>query len=330
MLAARYYGIGDVKIEDIPGPACNRGEVLVRIAYAGICGSDLHVYRKGMFVTSTPVTMGHEFCGVVEEVGAGVTSLRPGDHVVGDPRVTCGKCRWCRAKEYNLCPNLGFIGEVSPGCFAEYIVMDCDRLLKVPQSVELLQAALVEPLAVALHIAQKGRFTPQDQLGIIGAGPIGLLTVIVARAMQIEKITVIDISRARLELAQKLGADRVLEAVPENHEDAVDVVVEAVGIEATLNGAVQWLKPKGRLVMAGLYEEKVMLDPNYIIAGELKVTGINAYETGNLQKAIDFLADGNLSPGPVISHVLPLTSAGEGFSMLTSPGVNASKILLMP
>jgi len=329
LLAARYYGIGQVRTEDIPRPVCGPGQALIKVAYAGICGSDLHIFRKGMFVTSIPETMGHEFSGVVEEIGEGVTEVRPGDHVVGDPRVSCGGCRWCRQGAFNLCPGLGFIGEVAPGCFAEYLVLDAKKLLKVPPGVDLRRAALVEPLAVALHIAGQGRFSGGGHLGVVGAGPIGLLTLIVARAMQVKRVTVIDVAPGRLELAGRLGAATVT-SFPEDAEDAPDVVVEAVGLEATLSGAVRWLRPKGRLVMAGLYEEKVVLDPNDIVVKELELLGVDAYETADLQMAVKLLADEAVEVDPLISHVLPLESAAAGFALLTAADKAACKILLAP
>ncbi len=252
MLAARYYGIRQVRTEDILMPVCGPGQALIKVAYAGICGSDLHIYRKGMFVVSVPETMGHEFSGVVEQVGEGVAEVRPGDHVVGDPRVTCGGCEWCRRGAFNLCPALGFIGEVAPGCFAGYLALDAKKLIKIPRELDLRRAALVEPLAVALHIAGQGKFSAAEHLGIVGAGPIGLLTLAVVRAMPAAaRVTVIDLAPGRLELAARLGA-ATLTAFPEDAVDAPDIVVEAVGLEATLTGAIRWLRPRGRLVMNGL------------------------------------------------------------------------------
>jgi 2-desacetyl-2-hydroxyethyl bacteriochlorophyllide A dehydrogenase len=329
LLAVRYYGIRQVRVENIPKPECGPGQALVKVAYAGICGSDLHIFRKGMFVTSIPETMGHEFSGVVEQVGEGVTKVSPGDHVVGDPRVSCGNCQWCREGSYNLCPGLGFIGEVAPGCFAEYLVLDAKKLLKIPTTIELRRAALVEPLAVALHIAGRGRFSEVEHLGVVGAGPIGLLTVIAAKIMSVKRVTVIDISPDRLDLAGRLGA-AALNSFPAGLEDAPDVVVEAVGLEATLAGALGWLKPQGRLVMAGLYEEKVILDPNDIVVKELDLAGVDAYETGDLQKAIELLAEGLPDVDLVITHVLPFESAASAFTLLTSTDHKACKILLAP
>jgi 2-desacetyl-2-hydroxyethyl bacteriochlorophyllide A dehydrogenase len=300
------------------------------VAYAGICGSDLHIYRKGMFVTHVPVTMGHEFSGVVAEVGTDVTALTPGDAVIGDPRVSCGNCEWCRQGQGNRCLELGFIGEVSPGCFAEYLLMRPEYLLKIPTSMALQKAALVEPLAVALHIAAMAKLTPQVRLGIIGAGPIGLLTVLTARAAGISQVAVVDLSPVRRELAKKLGADLVMESFPEGSASQVDVVIEAVGVEKTLQGAVKWLKPGGRLVMSGLYEDKICFEPNDIVDKELEVAGVSAYGTADLQRAIDYLSSDIIDITPVVSHILPLTSAAEAFSMLTAANKNTAKILLQP
>jgi 2-desacetyl-2-hydroxyethyl bacteriochlorophyllide A dehydrogenase len=329
LLAARYYGIKNIRVENIPIPVCGPGQALIKVAYAGICGSDLHIFRKGMFMTSIPETMGHEFSGVVEQVGEGVTEVRPGDHVVGDPRVSCGACRWCREGSYNLCPDLGFIGEVMPGSFAEYLILDEKKLIKVPGTLDLRRAALVEPLAVALHIADVGRFSGAEHLGIVGAGPIGLLTVIVAKAMSLKRITVIDISPDRLELADRLGAAAMC-SFPADKGDMPDVVVEAVGLESTLAGAFGWLKPQGRLVMAGLYEDKVTIDPNDIVVKELELAGVDAYETADLHKAVELLAGGIPEADQMITHVLPLESAASAFEILTSADKKACKILLAP
>lgn len=327
MLAARYYGIGDIRVEEIPRPVCGRDEVLVKVAYAGICGSDLHIYRKGMFVTSVPVTMGHEFSGTVAETGAGVTGLVPSDTVAGDPRVSCGSCEWCRQNRGNLCPELGFIGEVSPGCFAQYLLIKPEYLLKVPKSVALREAALVEPLAVAIHIAEKAQLNPQVRLGIVGAGPIGLLTLLAARAAGINRVAVVDLSPARRELAKKLGANLVIDSIPGAPSSQVDVVIEAAGVEKTLQGSAKWLKPGGRLIMSGLYEDKICFDPNDIVNKELEVKGVNSYDKANLQKAIDHIAGGIIDVSPVVSHILPLASAAEAFTMLTASNKNAAKIL---
>jgi 2-desacetyl-2-hydroxyethyl bacteriochlorophyllide A dehydrogenase len=317
-------------MEQIAKPACPPGKALVKVMYAGICGSDLHILRKGMFITNTPVTMGHEFSGVVEDIGEGLTEEWRGLHVVGDPRVSCGKCRWCNQDDFNLCPDLGFIGEVAPGCFADYIVADPRKLLIVPPSLDLRLAALAEPLAVALHILHQIDSTVIGSLGIVGAGPIGLLTLIAAKALSDLEVTVVDISPVRLQAARNAGADKILVDIPGKLSESVDVVVEAAGKEAALRGALKWIKPKGSLVMAGLYEETISIDPNDILTKELVLSGINAYKTVELKDAITLLARGTVDVSMLISHILPLESAVKAFSFLTAARLDAVKVLLAP
>jgi len=272
--------------------------------------------------------MGHEFSGIVEDVGPGVTGFEPGDHVVGDPRVACGSCPWCRQGKENICPQLSFIGEICPGCFAGYLVLNEDRLLNLPPGLELDRAALIEPLAVALHAAARAGLSSRDTLGIIGAGPVGLLTLLVARPL-VEQILVVDRAPARLDMARRLGADRVARELPDVPEQ-VDAVIEAVGVDATLQGALKLLKPGGRLVLAGLYEESVLVNPNAILEKELKIYGINAYERLDLERAAQAIASGQVDVTPLISRVLPLESAAEAFEILTSQAPDVVKILLSP
>ena len=330
MLAVRFYGLGDIRVENIPKPACGPKEALVKVKNAGICGSDLHIFRKGMFVTSTPITMGHEFSGVVEAIGNEVSEVSPGDHVSGDPRVSCNKCRWCQEGFHNLCPELGFIGEVSSGCFAEYIVMDARKLLKVPVILNLRDAALIEPLAVALHTIQKANLSRNEVVGIVGAGPIGLLTLLVAQAFGVKCVKVMDVSSIRLKMAKILGAHEVMSTFPTNTSNRVDVVIEAAGCKSTLNGSFKWLKPEGRLVMVGLYENNIQIDPNDIVCKELKLVGINAYNTKDLKKAVELLSNNYVEVGPIITHILPLSEAVKGFELLTASDKKAIKVLLCP
>ncbi len=327
MLAVRFYGIRDVRIENVPIPAYGPEEVLIKVKYGGICGSDLHIFKKGMFVGSTPVVMGHEFSGIIEKVGSKVKDLSPGDYVVGDPRVPCNKCKWCQEGLYHLCPELGFIGEVSPGCFAEYLAMDAKKLFKIPSSIDFKVAALVEPLAVALHIVQYAHLSPNEIIGIVGAGPIGLLALLVAQ-MIAKNITVIDISPFRLSKAKLIGATKVLQEFPLNPSEKVDVVIEVTGSKETLNKSLEWINPGGRLVLGGIYENKVQLDPNNIVFKEIKLTGINAYNTEDIKKAIELISNNYINVEVIITDILPLSEAVKGFELLTAAVKKSIKILL--
>jgi len=330
LLAARFYGIGDIRVEDIPAPIFGPKEALVKISYAGICGSDLHIFRKGMFIKSIPITMGHEFSGVIEVVGSKVVDLSPGDHVIGDPRVSCNRCKWCREGSYNLCPELGFIGEVSPGCFAEYIVMNTQKLFKIPPSIDLKEAALVEPLAVAVHIIQNSNLSCNKRMGIVGAGPIGILTLLIAQSFT-KNITVIDISSFRLEKAEILGASKVIKNFPTSSSERVEVVVEAAGRVETLNKSIEWLNSKGKLIMAGIYENNIQIDdPNSILSKELNLIGINAYSTEDIKRAIKLISNKRFKLNEIITDILPLSDAIKGFELLTSSKKESIKVLLSP
>ncbi len=328
LLALRFYGVGDIRVENIPNLTYSPKEALVKVKYAGICGSDLHIFKKGMFVKSTPITMGHEFSGVVEAIGSDVNELSLGDHVIGDPRVSCNNCKWCHAGSYNLCPELGFIGEVLPGCFAEYIVIDSKKLFKISSSINLKEAALVEPLAVVLHIIQNSNLSHSDAIGIVGAGPIGLLTLLVVQRFYSKNVTMIDISSIRLEKAKILGARKIMQKFPINSSERVDVVIETAGCEETLNNSFKWLIPQGKLIMCGLYENNIQIDPNDIIYKELKLIGMNAYDTEDIEKAIELLSNKYIKVGSIITDVLPLSEAVKGFELLTASEKKSIKVLL--
>ena len=150
MKTARYYGIEDIRCEELPIPNCGEKDVLIKVAYAGICGSDLHIYKKGMIIQNIPETMGHEFSGTVIKTGSKVHSLQAGDRVTANPMVTCGNCIACRTGHRGSCETLGFIGEVRPGCFAEYIALPQEDVIKAPPDIDLKKLALAEPLAVEM------------------------------------------------------------------------------------------------------------------------------------------------------------------------------------
>lgn len=333
MLAARYYGPKDIRVENIADPVCSPGKVLVKIAYAGICGSDMHNYRKGMFMTYAPETVGHEFSGTVIEVGEGVKGFTAGMKVVGDPRVSCGKCEWCAKGQINLCPGLGFIGEVSPGCFAKYLLFDPAKLIVIPEGMPLLDAAVTEPLAVAVHILRAGGLSAMKKnqyLGLIGAGPIGLLTLLAAKALLEVRTVIVDISAERLKLAERLGADKCMTLIADSDENSIDAVVEAVGLGVTLKDSLRWLKPKGKLVMAGLYEDKGIFDPNPIVTKELQLIGINSYETSDLYEAVELISAGKVDVRQIITDIVPLDLAVQAFSALDSNTKNSAKVIISP
>jgi 2-desacetyl-2-hydroxyethyl bacteriochlorophyllide A dehydrogenase len=327
MRAARYYGIEDVQIDEVPLPTLAPDEVLVRVAYAGICGSDLHVYAKGMFGIVPPMTMGHEFSGVVEAVGADVVGLQRGDHVVGDPRLGCEQCAWCHRGQYHRCAELAFVGEAMPGSYAEYIVLPERRLVPVSDSLDLRVAALVEPMAVALHAVDMVSEPGQLIAGIIGAGPVGLLTLLVALTTRPWRIRVADRLERRRVLAAELGAHEVLDDVATAGERWADVVFEAAGRQAAFAGGVSWLAPGGSMAVVGIYEEPIACDPTDIVVKEGRLYGVSAYERQDLVAAAVLLEEQAELARRVISDVLPLQKAREGLAACRA-GAVTGKVLL--
>ena len=329
MKAVRYYGIQDVRFETVKRPVPAPDEVLIRIAYAGICGSDLHIYNKGMFVETIPEVMGHEFVGQIQEAGAEVKDFQAGDLVAGNPMVTCGSCPGCRAGLPNTCGSLAFIGEVCQGCFAEYITMKEEKLIRLKPGADLKQAALTEPLAVALNICEMAELTPEDDLAIIGAGPIGLLTVLTAKTLyNVGSVTVLGRSGFRVKLAKRLGADCVLSAFEEDRQ--YTKMIEAAGKQETLQQAISHTAPGGSVYIVSIFEEQFPFDINAVVASQLRLIGCNAYEKRHLKRAAELLSDGRLDVSPLITDVVPLEACGQAFKALNEKEKTQAKILFKP
>ncbi len=329
MKAARYYGIQDVRYEEVEKPACGPDEALIKVAYAGICGSDLHIYNKGMFIQNIPETMGHEFAGIIEAVGDQVKGFAPGDAVIANPMVPCMACESCRNGSYNTCEALGFIGEVRPGCFGEYIAIAQDTLIPVPAQADLKQVALAEPLAVALNICKRADFKPEDRVALIGVGPIGLLTILAAKTLYgVREITAVDISQARLDLAGQVGASSVCTQLPEGL--TFNKVIDAAGQPITFNTAVRHVEANGVLYVVSIFEKDFIFDINTLVSKQATLVGCNVYTRQNLEDAVQVIAEGKLDVSPIISRVFDITQCAEAFQLLNSADKSVAKVLFQP
>ena len=336
MKTLRWYGIHDVRPEELEKPAPAPGEVLVKVLYAGICGSDLHIYNKGMFIQNVPETMGHEFCGVIEALGegagegtdtnAGADGLQPGDKVIANPMVPCGVCDSCRRGAFNTCSALGFIGEVRPGCFAEYISLPAEALIKVDPGSDMRLMALAEPLAVALNVCERAEFRQGDSLAVVGAGPIGLLTAAAARQVcGVQDVTVVNRTEPRRKIAEALGA-KALAAFPEGAQ--FDRVVEAAGNPAAMESALSAVRAGGTLLPVSVFEaESCPIDMNLIVGGQITVKGCNCYTRKHLEQAAELLSSGAIRVDPVITDEMDLTEGREAFAKLCGKEKKAAKIL---
>jgi (R,R)-butanediol dehydrogenase/meso-butanediol dehydrogenase/diacetyl reductase len=275
MRAARLYGIGDLRVETVPVPAPPAGtEVLIKVLAAGICGSDLHNFKTGQWLSRSPSTPGHELAGEVIAVGPNVSRFRPGDRVVTDSRVACGTCSACRRGSPNLCQKLGFVGEVCDGGFAEMTVLPEAILLPVDGSLPPAIAAMAEPLAVALHAVSRLAPSLGEPIVITGAGPIGGLVALVLAREGYGPLYIVDRNEARQRLvADVTGAEPVtLDTAPPTRF-AVDATGSATVAETlaarSLSGA--------RIVFVGIFHEKLTIDPNLIVEREVDLIGCGAF-----------------------------------------------------
>ena len=264
MKVAVMEGIGKMGYTQRPIPAPKADEVLVKLEYVGICGSDMHYYETGAigdYVVKPPFVLGHEPGGTVVGVGSHVTHLKVGDKVALEPGKTCGHCEFCRQGKYNLCPDVVFFATPPvDGVFQEYVAHEAALCFKLPENVSTLEGALIEPLAVGFHAANQGGAHAGQTAVVMGAGCIGLVSMMALKAEGVSRVYVVDVMAKRLEKALELGADGVINGRDEDAVEAVgkltggagcDLVIETAGTEFTTRQAIHMTKKGASIVLVG-------------------------------------------------------------------------------
>lgn len=352
MKAALWYGVKDVRVEEIEEPKVLEGTVKVKVKWCGICGSDLHEYLGGpIFIpvgqphplskNVAPVVLGHEFSGEVVEVGEGVSKFKKGDRVIVEPMVVCGECPACKEGKYNLCEKLGFHGLCgSGGGFAEYTVFPQEYIHKIPEGMSYEQAALVDPMAVALHSIRIAKFVTGNTALVLGSGPIGLATIECLKAAGASLVIVLQRKSIRQEYAKRAGADYVLD--PNECDIAtevkkltgglgVDVAFETTGAKIGLDTGIDSLKFEGTLVVTSIWEGEVNINPNKLVFTEKKIVGTLAYRH-EFPATMAQMKDGRIkAEGYITSKVYIDDIVEKGFGALTGPEKKKHvKILVTP
>ncbi|MEJ2210182.1 MAG: zinc-dependent alcohol dehydrogenase family protein [Anaerolineae bacterium] len=313
MQAVVFPAVETVRVEQVPDPAAQRDEVVVQVAASGLCGTDLHIYRNE-YMSDFPVIPGHEFGGVIAEVGRDVSDFRPGDRVAVDPNLYCGHCHFCRNEQANHCLNWDGIGITRPGALAEYVAAPARACYRLPDNLTDAQAAFVEPVACVVHALKRVRVWPGDEVLIFGAGPMGLLLVQALRHMGASRVVVVEKQPARLALAEQLGAGATVPPGPdmaaalrELAPYGFGLVVDATGVPAVIEQAFQYLKPRGQYLQFGVAprEARISLSPYDLFQHDWTVVGSFAL-CYTFQPAIAWLSSGVVQVEPLISHTLPL------------------------
>lgn len=348
MKALVLHAVGDLRYEDVPIPTPGAGEVLVRVAACGVCGSDIpRIFSKGTY--RFPLICGHEFAGLVQQVGEGVSDFAPGDRVAVFPLIWCGACAACERGQYAQCESYDYLGSRRDGAFAEYVVAPARNLLRVPEGVTLQEAAMTEPAAVALHALRRaGGCQPGETVGIFGAGPIGLMVAQWARAMGASLVVLFDIVEEKIALAKRLGFLHAYHSAHDKPETVIATLtdgqgahlcVEAAGVPSTLLQACVCARRGGGVVILGNPSANVEFPAGLL--SQLMRREVNLYGTWNSHYAVHStdddwhttlraMASGQLNLQPLITHRVPLSRAIDTLHAMRDGKGFFCKVLIHP
>lgn len=336
MKALVYASPEKVEVRDVPEGAKCPGAVKVRMIYCGICGSDIGIFSGKHPRAKAPLILGHEFVGTVEELGDGVTKLRPGDRVVAYPLLSCGHCLPCRTGSAHVCHSLGLLGIDRDGGLAESAWIDTDVLFKVPDALSDKAAAMIEPLAVVVRSLHQARFAPLQSAVVIGAGPIGILTAVVLRRSNASRVIISDIDGARLAMCRDFGFEtvdgrtgnltaHVAEATGGN---GVDVVFECSGVESSALESTALARVGGCICMTGVHKAPHKVDLQALNFKEQWMIGTRVYTKREFELAVPFALDVAPALEKIVSHVVPLTASDGVFAMIADPAVPTAKVVV--
>ncbi len=323
-------------------PAAGAGEVLIRVGACGICGSDVHGYDGSSGRRIPPIVMGHEAAGRIAAVGAGVTGLVEGDRVTFDSTIYCGACGFCKRGEVNLCDHRQVLGVSCgdysrAGAFAEFVAVPARVVYKLPESISFAEAAMLEAVAVAIHAVSLAKISTESTLLVVGAGTIGVLILQALRAAGGRRVFVSDVDATRLKLARELGAadvlladkDVVAQILQRTGGVGVDVAMEAVGRNETVNAAIASARKGGTVVLVGNILPEVTLPLQKVVTRQIRLQGSCA-SAGEYPQAIALMASGAIRVKPLITAIAPLSEGPQWFERLYAREPNLLKVVLTP
>lgn len=328
---------------DVPDPEVPAENILVRVEACGVCGSDVHGYTGSTGRRIPPLIMGHEASGIIEECGQAVSNFQKGDRVCFDSTVYCNRCQPCLQGKFNRCRQRQVLGVATSeskrnGAFAQFVSVPWWIALKLPDHMGLIQAALLEPVSIAVHATNRTPLSTDSRVLIIGAGTIGLFLAQAVRLKGVSQLIVSDINEHRLQTIQSLQIPDVVnpettnlkEFVLERTEQAgVDIAFDAVGLEKTFQQALSLTRSGGHITLIGNIEQAVELNLQDLISRELTLSGTYA-NAGEYQSCMDLVSSGQIQVDPLISEILPLKEGQSAFDRLHAAQENLIKIILKP
>lgn len=339
LLLSKYK---QLEIADLPEPTSGRGEVLVRVAACGICGSDVHGYDGSSGRRIPPIVMGHEAAGKIAAIGPGVEGFTEGDRVTFDSTIYCGTCSYCRRGEINLCDKRQVLGVSCgdyrrAGAFAEFVAVPSRVVYRLPDTISFEEAAMLEAVSVAIHAVSLAQLSANATALVVGAGMIGLLIVQVLRAARCSRIFVTDIDNSRLKLAKDVGAHITLSAksdvaaqVGQLTEGAgVDVAMEAVGQMDTVKASIESVRKGGTVVLVGNIAPEVILPLQKVVTRQIRLQGSCA-SAGEYTRAMELLASGAVQVKNLITAIAPLADGPQWFERLYAREPSLMKVVLTP
>jgi L-iditol 2-dehydrogenase len=324
MKSIALTGIRKLELREVAEPQLQTDrDVLLKVSFVGVCGSDIHYYKEGCIgdqIVKFPLTVGHECSAIVEAVGKSVTRVQPGDRVAVDPAVACLQCDQCQAKNFNRCRNQRFLGcpDQMEGCLCEYIIMPAQNCFKIGDSMSLTQAALVEPLSIGIYAVTLLKNKSPQAIGILGSGPIGLSVLVAAKFTGISTIFITDKINERAHVAQNVGASwsgnpdkqDIVEIIGRN---SLDAVFECCGDQAALDQAIELLKPGGELLIVGIpSEDRISFDIHKLRRKEISIQNVRR-QNHCIQTAIDLIESRQIDIDFMATHYYNLKRTQEAF-----------------
>jgi D-arabinitol dehydrogenase (NADP+) len=318
----------ELKMVTLERPEPGAREVLIKVMASGICGTDVHIL-EGEYLGAYPVIPGHEFAGVVEQVGQAVSRIKVGDKVAVEPNIACDNCSYCLNNQQNFCENWQAVGVTLPGGMAEYVIAPEKAVFNIGE-LEFEEGAFVEPLSCVLHGVQKTGIRLADRVVILGAGPIGLLLLQAVKVQGAQSVTVVELDQARAEAAQVAGADQIYRSLDDLPKDAFEVVIDATGVISVMQRTPEFARKGGKILLFGV-PPKTNVEFEAFTLFVKGLTLLTSYTSvRNSLQALDLLKNKRINVKPLISHRLPLAEFGHGVNLIKNKQEHVKKVLITP